>query len=126
MMFTNFEYYKNKYYGTLVPELRFPYYAKRASAIINSETFGRVKKIVDETTNPKEAEPILPIPDEIQDCACFIVEALYQKDEAPQIVSHCAGGESITYAIDNSSTIDDAVREGLTLFLPAELLYRGI
>ena len=119
MAYTDYAFYKNEYYGDVVPETDFPKYADRASDRIDTITFDRLTDGLpsDARANKK-----------VQKAVCSVAEALYQIDSIKNtllsnlgtietedgkvtgktVSSVTAGSESITYSTgmsDASKTI---------------------
>ena len=113
MAYTDYEFYTNKYFGDVVPELDFQKYAERASNRIDRITFDRIAHM--HPDDPKMDK-------KIQEATCAVAEALYQIDIAKRasieaferiqqedgtvtgkvVSSVSSGSESRTYATGSS------------------------
>ena len=60
--------------------------------------------------------------DEIADCICALAEQLSRFEDTKNIKSESVDGYSVTY----SDNLNKTLRETLKIYLPKELLYRGI
>ena len=119
MAYTDYAFYKNEYYGDVVPETDFPKYADRASDRVDEITFDCLADGLpsDSRSNKK-----------VQKAVCSVAEALYQIDSVKNallnnlgtvetedgkvtgktVSSVTAGSESITYSTgmsDASKTV---------------------
>lgn len=112
MMYTDYEFYYNTYFGDIVPESDFPWLCARACDYLDSITFDRLANGL--PTNEHSAQ-------KIKKAVCAMVDALYQLEQAKRnaiaaaaaaasasgtsatsasrtVVSESSGGESISYA----------------------------
>lgn len=119
MAYTDYTFYKNEYYGDVVPETDFPKYADRASDRVDEITFDC---LADGLPNDSRANK------KVQKAVCSVAEALYQIDSIKNtllsnlgtvetedgkvtgktVSSVTAGSESITYSTgmsDASKTV---------------------
>lgn len=104
---TDYLYYKKNYKGTVINDkAEFEKHEKRAvqyvKSVINTEAE------YDET--------------ELYDCICAIAEQLCENGEFRNVKSETTDGYSVTY----SDSFKKHLYELLRLYLPKELLYRGI
>lgn len=109
MIYTDYEFYRNNFGGDRVPAEAFERFAARASKFIEKATFNRIRA-----------------PDEsVQSCCCELAELFYKQNKnggAKQ--SESIGGYSYTLAEVKSS--DDEMLDICRLWLPPELMYRGV
>lgn len=119
MAYTDYAFYKNEYYGDVVPETDFPKYINQASDRVDEITFDRLADGLpsDSRANKK-----------VQKAVCSVAETLYQIDSIKKtllnnlgtvetedgkvtgktVSSVTAGSESITYSTgmsDASKTV---------------------
>ena len=129
MPYADFAYYTGTYYGTSIPEEKFPYYARQASMLINALTFGRTAAV---------AASLLP--DAVKDATCRAAE-LYAEYEARKsnaaaatrnglVKSETNDGYSVSYADYDASAekaeAEDAIGRELAIYLASTgLMYRG-
>lgn len=85
MAYTDYEFYKNRYFGTMVPEADFPRLSERASDFIDTLTFDR---LVDGLPSNERAAT------KVQKAVCAVAEALYQIGLAEQQALSAASGTS--------------------------------
>ena len=110
----NYEYYKNEYLGTLIPdEITF----KKALKLAQNYVLSRINK----TYIPKEAF----------DCVCAIAEENYKFDSTDDvnsdIVSESIGSWSVTYAKSKAQSFSAKKYEILQNYLlHTGLLYCGL
>lgn len=104
---TDYLYYKRNFKGTIIADKDvFEHCADLALRYI--------KSFIGENT-PYQNE-------EVSDCICALADIIYEQSGRENIKSESIDGVSITYA-DNAK-ID--LYEVMKLYLPKELLYRGI
>lgn len=104
---TDYLYYKENYQGKIINDKAdFEQYAKLAvlyiKSVINSDIDFR-----------KE---------DIYDCICALAEQLFENRDSKNVKSESVDGYSITYSGDSGKNL----YETLKLYLPKELLFRGI
>lgn len=112
MQYADFTYYYGTYYGRTISSYEeFNSLEVRAGAYVNKITFGRAEKAAD-TENVKNA-------------VCAVCDVLKKYEFREGIASENNDGYSITYE-NGSSNIQQRLLEAAILYLPAELLYRGV
>lgn len=106
MAYTDYDFYKNKYYGNVVPEADFLRTAERASDFLDQITFDRLIDGLPDNERAKE---------KVQKATCAVCDKIYQMELAEKqalsaadkgtssegsgtITSRSAGSESISYA----------------------------
>lgn len=95
MAYTDYEFYKNRYFGSMVPEADFPRLSERASDFVDTITFNR---LVDGLpTNERAAT-------KVQKAVCAVAEALYQIGLAEQQALSAASGTSAQTGIMTGTT----------------------
>lgn len=85
MAYTDYEFYKDRYFGTIIPEADFPRLSERASDFIDTLTFDR---LVDGLPSNERAAA------KVQKAVCAVAETLYQIDLAEQQALAAASGTS--------------------------------
>lgn len=142
MAYTDYEFYKSKFYGDTVPESDFPKYAERASDRIDQYTFDRLVDGLPENERAKT---------KVQKAVCAVADAIYQIEQIKKasmdtvgtiqkedgtvinkaVSSVSSGNESITYAtgsnaVSNSvyaqASMDKKVESALLLNVATEYL----
>ena len=104
---TDFSYYKKNFKGNVITDASlFEKYSKLALL--------HIKVAVNSDIKYKE--------DEIADCICALAEQLSRFEDTKNIKSESVDGYSVTY----SDNLNKTLRETLKIYLPKELLYRGI
>jgi hypothetical protein len=73
MAYTDYEFYKNKFYGDTVPESDFLKYAERASDRIDQYTFDRLVDGLPENERAKT---------KVQKAVCAVADEMYKVDQA--------------------------------------------
>lgn len=81
-MYSNLNYYKNEFFGFLIPDAQYNYYAKKASGFIMQRIMGK-----------EVATPLLPL---VQNAECEVSEYLFQRPQA-DIGSESNGSYSVSY-----------------------------
>ena len=123
MQFVDFEYYKNKFKGSL-QEDEFNQLAREASAIVNRLTMRRINAdALQGQTYEKD----------VKDCTCAVaekIEEMQRKEEAAKIASETIGPHSVTFR--NEAKMTEAEKKieykrvvEIYLF-GTGLLYRGL
>lgn len=122
--YVDLTYYKTTYLGTAIADADLPRLALRASAVIDSLTFGRAAPIV---TAAADAETI----EKIKMATCAVADELQKQDQSDGtdgIQSESIGSNSVTYAANSSKALTNETKQnraakvylGLT-----GLMYRG-
>lgn len=125
MPYADFTYYSGTYFGTAIPQAKFPYYAKQASMLINALTFGRTEAV---------ASSLLP--DAVKDATCRAAE-LYAEYEARRsnaasstrnglVKSESNDGYSISYGDYDASADKAATEEAIGAELATYLAHTGL
>lgn len=95
MAYTDYTFYKERYFGTIIPEADFPRFSERASDFIDTLTFDR---LVDGLpTNERAAA-------KVRKAVCAVAEALYQIELAEQQALSAASGTSMQTGIMSGTT----------------------
>lgn len=95
MAYTNYEFYKEQYFGTIIPEADFPRLAERASDFIDTLTFDR---LVDGLPTDERAAM------KVQKAVCAVAETLYQIGLAEQQALSAASGTSTKTGVMSGTT----------------------
>lgn len=95
MAYTNYEFYKEQYFGTIIPEADFPRLAERASDFIDTITFDR---LVDGLPAEERAAT------KVQKAVCAVAETLYQIGLAEQQALSAASGTSTQAGVMSGTT----------------------
>ncbi len=104
---TDYLYYKKNYKGDVINDKTdFEKYEKRAAQFVRS--------VINTEAQYDE--------NELYDCICAIAEQLCENGEFRSIKSETTDGYSVTY----SDSLKKHLYELLRLYLPKELLYRGL
>ncbi len=118
MAYVDFEFYKTKFYGDIVPEESFQKYAEIASDRIDRITFDRLVDVLPENERDKT---------KVQKAVCAVADALYQIDQirrsnmetvgtvkhedgtvkGKMVSSVSSGSESISYVTGTQGNISD-------------------
>lgn len=141
MAYTDYEFYKNKFYGDTVPESDFLKYAERASDRIDQYTFDR---LVDGLPDDERVKT------KVQKAVCAVADTMYQIDQIKKasmdtvgtiqkedgtvvnkaVSSVSSGNESISYATGSNisgnvyaqASMDKKVENALLLNVATEYL----
>ena len=141
MAYTDYEFYKSKFYGDTVPERDFLKYAERASDRIDQYTFDR---LVDGLPDNERVKT------KVQKAVCAVADTMYQIDQIKKasmdtvgtiqredgtvvnkaVSSVSSGNESISYATGNNissnvytqASMDKKVENALLLNVATEYL----
>ncbi|NFS12786.1 hypothetical protein FDE77_16355 [Clostridium botulinum] len=114
--YVDYNFYKESYGGTSVPQGSFLRFSVKASAYIDKITFGRVKRLEN-------------IPTEVKFAICSTMDCMKKiEDDGGVISSESEGNHSVSY-VDGISTMSEEKKlyETAILFLAdTGLLYRGV
>lgn len=115
MIYADYDYYKEKFCGKLIPQDDFSYYAARASEYIDWQTFGRLESEVPEEYDTK-----------VKNCCCALAESEYSFSQKADISSEKNGSYSVTYQA-KSSAENNVEKSGIIARYLGNtgLLYRG-
>lgn len=117
MIYADYQYYKDGFHGSLIPEKSFERNALQASQYIDNVTFGRIGSNVTEA---------------VKNACCAVAEVYYSGDisqrAASGITSEKVDDYSVSYsAAENSDAQAERLRSAAGLWLGSTgLLYRGI
>ncbi len=114
MIYADFSYYQTEYAGTM-KQADFLRLARRASAYLDTLTFGRVSQYADTTR--------------IQDACCSVADAMLLNENGGGIASESNDGISVNYiaGVSKAKTDDQRLYEAAALYLAGTgLLYRGV
>jgi len=95
MAYTDYEFYKERYYGSMIPEADFPRLSERASDFIDTIPFDR---LVDGLPANERAAA------KVQKAVCAVSEALYQIGLAEQQALSAASGTSTQVGVMAGTT----------------------
>lgn len=115
MIYAEYEYYKDNYYGTMAEE-DFKRLSRQASAYLDNVCFGRIADVTDEAILAK-----------VKDACCAVADA-YLMNENGVVSQETNDGISVTYTRGGSNTLTDEQRlyQAALLYLGnTGLLYRG-
>ena len=122
MQFVDFEYYKNKFKGSL-QEDEFNQLAREASAIVNRLTMRRINAALQGQPYEKD----------VKDCTCAVaekIEEMQRKEEAAKIASETIGPHSVTFRNEAKTTEAEKqieYKRVVEIYLfGTGLLYRGL
>lgn len=109
--YVDYSYYTQEFKGTVFESAAdFDGAELRAQAFIDAITFGRAK----------------PEQDGVKDAVCAAAESLYCAQKAGNISSESNDGYSVTFQRVSNTQAYSAAYRTAKLFLPPELLYRGV
>ena len=112
-IYADYEYYKSVFGGGIVSEGDFPQLAAKASAYIDSITFGRAAEHADD--------------ERLKRCCCELCDSLSQTSSSGLMKqSESVGSWSVTYANAENTSETTIARAVCRTWLPAEWLYRGV
>lgn len=116
MAYADYEFYKDRYYGSMIPEADFPRLSERASDFVDTITFDR---LVDGLPTNERAST------KVQKAVCAVAEALYQIGLAEQQALSAAAGTSTQTGVMAGTTgvitSRNAGSESISYASPSEL-----
>lgn len=96
MAYTDYEFYKTSYFGSVVPETDFPRLAERASEFVDTMTFDRLVDRLPENERSQKR---------IKKAVCSLAELMYQIELAEKNAANAAAsGASIAIGSGGSTT----------------------
>ena len=101
-LYADFNFYRDTYKGTM-GENDFSKHIAKASALITSATFGRIKPA--------------NIPDEVKYCACELADKCYAVGKSEGKQSETVGAHSVSYASGNTTSQSDIYRSVIKSYL---------
>lgn len=104
---TDYLYYKKNYKGKIIKD---------------KSEFERCEKLADRYIKSVINSDIEYKEEDISDCICALSEQFYEHEDSKNIKSETVDGYSITYSGNYNKSLYDTLR----IYLPKELLYRGI
>ena len=95
MAYTDYTFYKDQYFGTIIPEADFPRLVEKASDFMDTLTFDR---LVDGLPTDERAAT------KVQKAVCAVAETLYQIGLAEQQALSAASGTSTQIGVMSGTT----------------------
>ena len=109
MSYATYNHYKCHFKGNAIPSLEiFDRLKIKASAYVDKITFGRITGVTDA----------------VQNAVCAVCDVLYNASGHEGITSENNDGYIVNYA--DEKAIQKQLYQAAALFLPSELLYRGL
>lgn len=116
MIYADYNYYIEKYHGSLIPQEQFEYLSARASEYIDLLTFGRLESGV-----PDEYY------DKVKKCCCALAESEFMSDQNGNISSEKNGNYSVTFSVKSDDERNAEKNRIIARYLGnTGLLYRGV
>lgn len=113
MAYADYEYYKNQYNGNAIPASDFPRLAIRASAYLDSITFGRISSDA--------------VSDKVKMATCAIADLYYKDEKGGELASETVGSYSRSFNKAKPKTLEVKLWTEAVMYLGnTGLLYRGI
>ncbi|QCT70833.1 hypothetical protein [Eubacterium maltosivorans] len=116
MIYADFNYYQNSYFGTEITEERtFNGLALKASAFLDAITYNRIDKTQ-------------PIDDAVKNAACAVTEVRKTYDDGKGgIASESVGKASVSYANADGKTLEqESYNAAYPFLIGTGLLYQGV
>lgn len=103
MPYADYDFYKNTFFGSKIPEDNFLYYTARASEYIDSK-FG---------ANAADEERLAKV-------CCALAEVIYSDEPGKVVSSEKVGDYSVTYAAstDQSTRLENRLAETAARYIP--------
>lgn len=118
MIYADYQYYRERFCGSLIPHERFEYLSARASEYIDWQTSGRLESGVPDEYSEK-----------VKKCCCALAESEFQSESAQNgnISSEKVGSYSMTYSTKNDDKRNAEKNRIISRYLGnTGLLYRGV
>lgn len=107
--YTDYDFYREQYFGSSIPEQAFGSLAVRASSYVRYITFNRIEEIADD----------------VQMATCAAAEAIYKNEQNDGKSAETIGKHSVTY--NTKGTAEKKIQSAVAPYLAnTGLLYRGI
>lgn len=87
MAYTNLDFYKTEYWGSMIPDKEFPRFAEKASCFLDVITFDRLADGLPENERAKT---------KVQKAVCAVADKLYQLELAERQGLSAAAGDSVS------------------------------
>lgn len=127
MIYADYSYYTDSFYGEMIPEEDYPRCAMRASDYLDRLTMNRVQDHV----------ILHPTDERVKKATCACAEQYFQifaaraaaSSEDGEIASETVGGHSVSYrsGLDTAAALESELRKIAESYLATTgLLYRGI
>ena len=119
--YIDYDFYKESYGGTSVPQDSFTRLSLKASAYIDKITFGRIQKIYETDTESEGYD----LPDSIKYAVCMAMEIQHKNQDTDNktVVSESSNGYSVNYG--NIKSVEKQMYDECKTFIPQLLLYKG-
>ncbi len=118
MIYADYQYYKERFCGSLIPQERFEYLSARASEYIDWQTFGRLESGVPDEYSEK-----------VNKCCCALAESEFQSESSHNgnISSEKVGSYSVTFSVKSDVERNAEKNRIISRYLGnTGLLYRGV
>ena len=111
--YADYTFYTETYCGSAVPEKDWPYASRRASALIDQMTGGRISYLES-------------VPDAIKNACCAVADQLWQDEQQGDKASETVGSHSVSYQNRDASQKKKRYYDAAKLYLMnSGLLYKG-
>lgn len=115
MIYADYDYYLNEYFGNSISSDDFARLSRHASAYIDTITYGNAEKATDSKVIAK-----------LSDACCAVAEVMYKQEQGGEVASESNDGASVTYVI-GSTTPEQRMYSTAVMHLSSTgLLYAGV
>ena len=110
MDYADYNFYKNKYKGTTIPETAFEELVTKAGFFIDSITFNRIKE---------------PVEDKVKMASCAVAEEIHKQNTDKGVASEKVGNYSVAYITDSYKPEKKMYNAAALHLVNTGLMYRG-
>ena len=115
MIYADYDYYLDEYFGNSISGDDFSRLSRQASAYIETITYGNAEKATDSKVIAK-----------LSDACCAIAEIMYKQEQGGEVASESNDGASVTY-VNSSTTPEQRLYNIAVMHLSSTgLLYAGV
>lgn len=114
MIYADYDYYLNEYFGNSISDADFPRLSRQASAYIDTVTYGSAEKATDSKVIAK-----------LSDTCCAVAEVMYKQEQGGEVASESNHSVSRTY-VTSGKSVECRMYDAAALYLSnTGLMYAG-
>ena len=115
MIYADYDYYLDEYFGNSISSDDFVRLSRQASAYIDTITYGNAEKATDSKVITK-----------LSDACCAVAEVMQKQEQGGEVASESNDGASVTY-VTGSATPEQRMYNAAAMYLSGTgLLYAGV
>ena len=115
MIYADYDYYLNEYFGNSISSDDFARLSRQASAYIDTITYSNAEKATDSKVIAK-----------LSDACCAVAEVMQKQEQGGEVASESNDGASVTY-VTSGKTAQNRMYDAAVMYLSnTGLLYAGV